>query len=149
MVVRKRKKILKRRGQRSPGFGSQKKHRGGGSRGGRGLAGLHKHKRMTNIKYMPDHFGKVGFKRPQKVIREIKTINLKELDSKIDDLLKEGKAKKEKDGIKINLSELGYDKLLGSGQVKHKLIVEAKSFSKQAMKKLEKIKGKAVVSQDV
>ena len=144
MVIRRKKKILKKRG-RGSGYGSHKKHRGGGSRGGRGLAGLHKHKRMTGLKYMPEHFGKKGFKRPQKILKELKIINLKDLDSKVDELLKENKIKKEKDGIKINLTELGYDKLLGSGKVKHKLIVEAKYFSKNAIKKLEGVKGKAVV----
>jgi len=144
MVVRRRKKILKRRG-RGSGYGSHKKHRGGGSRGGRGLAGLHKHKRMTSIKYMPEHFGRRGFKRPQKVIKKLRTINLKGLDSKVEELLEEKKVKKGKVGIKINLTELGYDKLLGTGQVKHKLIVEAKFFSKNAIKKLEEIKGKAIV----
>jgi large subunit ribosomal protein L15 len=143
MVVKKRKKILKKRG-RGSGYGSSKKHRGSGSRGGTGLAGLHKHKRMTAIKYMPDHFGSKGFKRPQKVLKEIKTINLKELDSKIEELLKEKKVTKSKEGIKVNLTELGYDKLLGKGQVNHPLIVEAKSFSKTAVKKLEEKKGKAV-----
>lgn len=144
MVVRRKKKILKRRG-RGSGYGSHKKHRGGGSRGGRGLAGLHKHKRMTAIKYMPDHFGKRGFKRPQKVLKEVKTINLKDLDSMVEELLNEKKIKEDKQGIKINLSELGYDKLLGTGQVKHRLIVEAKSFSKSAIKKLEENKGKAII----
>jgi len=109
------------------------------------LAGLHKHKRMTAIKYMPDHFGKKGFKRPVKTIKEAKTINLKDLDSRIEELLNEKKITKTKDGIKINLTELGYDKLLGTGQVKHKLIIEAKYFSKNAIKKLENVKGKAVV----
>lgn len=144
MVVRRKKKILKRRG-RGSGYGSHKKHRGGGSRGGRGLAGLHKHKRMTAIKYMPDHFGKRGFKRPQKVLKEVKTINLKDLDYMVEALLNEKKIKEDKQGIKINLSELGYDKLLGTGHVKHRLIVEAKSFSKNAIKKLEENKGKAII----
>ncbi len=144
MVVRRRKKLKKRRG-RGTGYGSHKKHRGGGSRGGRGLAGLHKHKRMTEIRYMPDHFGKKGFKRPVKVVKEVKTINLKELDSRVDKLLKDKKITKGKEGLKVNLTELGYDKLLGTGQVKHKLIVEAKYFSKNAIKKLEDVKGKAVV----
>jgi len=144
MVVRRKKKILKKRG-RGSGYGSHKKHRGGGSRGGRGLAGLHKHKRMTAIKYMPDHFGKRGFKRPQKVLKEVKTINLKDLDSMVEALLNEKKIKEDKQGIKINLSELGYDKLLGTGQVKHRLIVEAKSFSKSAIKKLGENKGKAII----
>jgi len=144
MVVRRKKKLIKRRG-RGTGYGSHKKHKGGGSRGGRGLAGLHKHKRMTAIKFMPDHFGKLGFKRPQKVLTIVKTINLKELDSKVDELLKEKKITEDKDGIKINLLELGYDKLLGTGKIKHRLIVEAKSFSKNAIKKLEEAKGKAIV----
>jgi len=144
MVIRRGKKLKKRRG-RGTGFGSHKKHRGGGSRGGRGLAGLHKHKRMTTIKYMPDHFGKKGFKRPVKTVKELKTINLKDLDSRVEQLLKEKKITKGKEGIKINLTELGYNKLLGTGRVKHKLIVEAKYFSKNAKKKLENVKGKAVV----
>ena len=145
MVVRRKKKILKRRGQRSPGYGSQKKHRGGGSRGGRGMAGLHKHKRMTGLKYMPDHFGKRGFKRPQNIRRRMKTINLWELDSRIDELLKRKKVKSVNGRIMVNLSELGYDKLLGDGHLKHKLIVEAKSFSKIAIKKLEETGGKAII----
>jgi large subunit ribosomal protein L15 len=144
MVVRREKKIRKRRG-RGTGYGKRKRHRGGGSRGGRGLAGLHKHKVMKMIKYMPDHFGKIGFKRPEEVVRKLRTINLKTLDCMVEELLKDGKAKKGKDGIKINLSELGYDKLLGTGRVKHKLIVEAKYFSKNAIKKLENVGGKAIL----
>jgi len=144
MVVRRKKKILKRRG-RGSGYGSKKKHRGGGSRGGRGLAGLHKHKVMTMIKYMPDHFGKKGFKVPKAVKKEVKAINLKELDSRVEEFVKEGKAKKEKDTIRINLLELGYEKLLGTGKVKHALIVEAKYFSRNAIKKLEEAKGKAII----
>ncbi len=142
MVVRRERKIRKLRGRKS-GFGSHKKHKGSGSRGGRGLTGLHKHKVMRMIKYFPDHFGKHGMKPPQQV--EIKTINLGDLDSKIEQLLKEKKVEKEKDGIKVKLSDLGYDKLLGSGRVNNQLIVEAKYFSKNAIKKLEDVKGKAVV----
>jgi large subunit ribosomal protein L15 len=144
MVVRRQKKLKKRRG-RNTGYGSHKKHRGAGNRGGRGLAGMHKHKRMRTIKFMPDHFGKTGMKRPIKVIKEVRAINLKDLDSVVEELLKNKKVTQNKEGIKVNLTELGYDKLLGSGQVKHKLIVEAKYFSKNAVKKLEDVEGKAVV----
>lgn len=145
MVVRRTKKILKRRGQRSPGYGSQKKHRGGGSRGGRGLAGLHKHKRMTALKYMKDHYGKKGFKRPQKIVKETKAINIKQLDLQIEKLLKQKKIQKEKDTYIVKLDELGYDKLLGTGKLNYKLIVEAKAFSKLAIKKIEERKGKTIV----
>jgi large subunit ribosomal protein L15 len=144
MVVRRERRIRKLRGRKS-GFGSHKKHKGSGSRGGTGLSGLHKHKVMRMIKYMPDHFGKKGFKRPRKVIKEIRVINLRDLDSMVERLLKEKKAEKIDEGIKVNLSNLGYDKLLGSGKVNHPLIVEAKYFSKNAIKKLGEVEGKAVV----
>ena len=46
--------------------------------------------------------------------------------------------------IIVKLDELGYDKLLGTGKLNHKLIVEAKAFSKSAVKKIEEGKGKAI-----
>lgn len=143
MVVRKRKKHRKFRGRRTY-HGAHKKWRGGGSRGGRGKAGLHKHKWTYTVKYAPKHFGKFGFKRPLEVVKEVKTINLKELDQLAEKLLEQKLAQKEGDKIKINLPKLGYEKVLGSGKVTKPLIVEAKDFSKQAIKKLEEAKGKAV-----
>jgi large subunit ribosomal protein L15 len=143
MVVRKRRKHKKFRGRRTY-HGSHKKWRGGGSRGGRGKAGLHKHKWTYTVKYAPEHFGKFGFKRPPEVVKEVKAINLKELDQLAEKLLEQKLAEKEEDKIKINLSKLGYEKVLGSGKVTKPLIVEAKFFSKQAIKKLEEAKGKAV-----
>ena len=134
MVVRRKKKVRKKRGKRTYGYGSHKKHRGGGSRGGRGKAGMHKHKWSYTIDNDPEHFGKRGFKRPQAVVKKIKTINLKELD----------KLAKKTGKKKINLKELGYDKVLGSGKITKPLIIEAKSFSKKAIEKLKKAKGKAV-----
>ncbi|MCS7135275.1 MAG: uL15 family ribosomal protein [Candidatus Aenigmarchaeota archaeon] len=132
MVVRKRKKILKKRGHRTAGYGGQKKHRGGGSRGGCGNAGLHKHKLMKMLKYFPDHFGKTGFKRH--FVRKPKPINLEQLNKIIEEMIKNKKSNEE---IKINLSELGYDKLLGKGNIKYKITVEVKMLSKNALKKLE------------
>jgi large subunit ribosomal protein L15 len=143
MVVRKRRKHKKFRGRRTY-HGSHKKWRGGGSRGGRGKAGLHKHKWTYTVKYAPEHFGKFGFKRPPEVVKEVKAINLKELDQLAEKLLEQKLAEREEDKIKINLSKLGYEKVLGSGKVTKPLIVEAKFFSKRAIKKLEEAKGKAV-----
>lgn len=144
MVIRKKKKVRKFRGHRTYGYGSHKKHRGKGSRGGRGLAGLHKHKWSYTVKYAPEHFGKRGFVRPAEVVSEVKTINLKELDQIAEKLLEQKLAEKEGDKIRINVLKLGYEKVLGAGKIKKPLIVEAKYFSKQAMKKLEGAKGKAV-----
>ncbi|MDI6798806.1 MAG: uL15 family ribosomal protein [Candidatus Aenigmarchaeota archaeon] len=145
MVVRKRKKVRKFRGHRTYGYGSHKKHRGKGSRGGRGLAGLHKHKWSYTVKYAQEHFGKRGFKRPVAVKKEIRAINLKELDQLAEKLLEEKIAEKQEDKIKINVLKLGYEKVLGSGKITKPLIVEAKLFSEQAIKKIEEAKGKAVI----
>lgn len=146
MVVRKKKKVRQFRGQRTYGWGSHKKHRGKGSRGGRGMAGMHKQKRSLTIRYYPDHFGKKGFKRPPEVVSHVKAINLKELDKIAEGLVEKKIAEKENDKIKINLSKLGYDKVLGTGKLTKPLIIEAKSFSKQAIKKIEDAKGKALVA---
>jgi large subunit ribosomal protein L15 len=131
MVVRREKKHRKFRGRRTY-HGSHKKARGGGSRGGRGKAGLHKHKWSYVVKYEPEHFGKIGFKPPRK--KEVGCINLKELD----------KIAKERNLDKLNVLELGYEKVLGEGKLSKPLTIEAKFFSKQALKKIEEAGGKAV-----
>ena len=46
--------------------------RGAGKRGGRGNAGLNKHKVMTRIKYMPNHWGMHGFNRKP----SLRTVNV-------------------------------------------------------------------------
>jgi len=135
MVVRKKKKVRKMRGTRSYGYGSHKKHRGGGSRGGRGKAGMHKHKWSYVVKYEPDHFGKRGFKRPVAATKKVKAINVSGLEK-----LAVAAGKK-----KINLAELGYDKVLGSGKISTALKVSAGSFSKGAVEKIEAAGGKVIV----
>jgi len=101
--------------------------RGAGLRGGRGNAGLLKHKYMHMVKYMPDHFGKHGFKRPQSVIKKDKTINVGQLEEKFP-------GKKD-----IDLEKEGYSKLLGGGILGSKLKIKVNSASEKA---IEKIKGK-------
>ena len=143
MVVRKRKKFSRFRGNRHY-HGSHKKARGAGSRGGRGQAGLDNHKKGYMQKYDPEHFGKHGFKRHHSLVENIRTINLKDLDQMVDSL-KEKKLVAEEEGkVKINLGKIGYDKLLGDGSITKPIIVEGKYFSKSAAKKLEQVGGKAV-----
>src|SRR5437867_2278387 len=141
MVVRRQKKFRKCRGYRSYGYGSHKKHRGGGSRGGRGMAGLHKHKWSLTLKEMPEHFGKSGFKTHHK--KNISAINLEDLDRISEKLVEEKKAERQGDIIKIDVTKLGYQKVLGSGKLTKPLIIQAKYFSKSAEKKLQEMGGKA------
>lgn len=142
MVVRKQKN--RRRGERTY-HGSHKKWRGGGSRGGRGQAGMHKHKWSYTVKYEPDHFGKYGFKRPQGLVKQLKIINVGDLDRMAEVLVQKNLALKEGNAVKIDLRKIGYDKLLGAGILNKSLIVESRYFSKSAIKKLESAGGKAVV----
>ncbi|MEM5882700.1 MAG: uL15 family ribosomal protein [Candidatus Aenigmatarchaeota archaeon] len=143
MVVRKEKKVRKYRGHRTYGYGSHKKHRGKGSRGGRGFAGMHKHKWTYTVKYAKEHFGKRGFKRSFET-KDVKAINLEELDKEVERLLEQKLAEKEGEKIKINVLKLGYEKVLGRGKITKPLIIEAKTFSKKAVRKIEEAGGKAI-----
>ena len=126
-----RTKTKKFRGSMTHGRG-KKAGRGAGLRGGKGNAGLIKHRWMYMMKNDPNHFGRHGFKRPQSILKEDKIINVGELEAKFPD-------KKE-----INLTEQGYDKLLGGGQIKTKMKITVDSASEKAVEKIKE-KGGAVI----
>jgi large subunit ribosomal protein L15 len=107
--------------------------RGAGLRGGRGNAGLHKHKFLHMMKYMPDHFGVHGFKRPQSVIKKNKTINIGELEEKFP-----GKNN-------IDLEKEGFDKLLGSGVINTKLKIKVNFASEKAIEKIKEKGGEIIL----
>jgi large subunit ribosomal protein L15 len=142
-MARADRKIRKKRGSRTCGKGSHKKHRGAGSRGGKGFAGTHKHKMTWVIKHAPNHFGRYGFKLPPEVKREIKTINVGELEELVDEHgVKKGKK------IVLDLASLGYDKVLGKGTVTKPLVVKAGSFTERALEKIESAGGTAELLQE-
>ena len=136
IAKRKTKKTAKLRGSRTHGWGSSKKHRGAGSRGGRGMAGVKRQKKTWLIKNKPDHLGKSGFKslRQRKLKPSLKAINVR-------DLLKLAAGNKE-----IDVSKLGYSKVLGGGSINVALNVKADYFTESARQKIEQAKGKAVVA---
>jgi large subunit ribosomal protein L15 len=92
----------------------------------------------------PGYFGKKGF-RPRKFIVSPKTIDLEGISRVIDQTHKKGEGADRK--IKINLTDLGYEKVLGRGKIAKPVTVEALSFSKIAKEKIESAGGKAVVVQ--
>jgi len=126
-------KTKKYRGSRTHGRG-KKAGRGAGLKGGRGNAGLHKHKYMYMLKYMPDHFGRRGFKRPQELIKEEKTINVGLLEERFPNVKE------------INLEEKGFDKLLGAGVVNKPLVIKVPKASKRAIEKIESKGGKVILT---
>jgi large subunit ribosomal protein L15 len=129
------------KGARTHGRG-KKAGRGAGKRGGRGNAGLHKHKYIKTVKYLPNHFGRHGFNRPQDVVGRKITINLFTLDEKLDGFIREGKVKKVKNNYELNLDELGYDKLLGSGVITKPVKITIKEATEKAISKIETAGGK-------
>jgi len=129
------------RGSRTHGRG-KKAGRGAGLHGGRGNAGLHKHKYITLVKYMPDHFGRHGFKRPQSVVAQNITINLSELEINLESLKKDGFAEVKSGKTVVDLRKAGIDKLLGSGRITVPVEVIVDSASARAKEKLAEAGGK-------
>ncbi|MBM5805369.1 MAG: 50S ribosomal protein L15 [Candidatus Verstraetearchaeota archaeon] len=144
MVVRRERKVRRQRGSRLYGWGQVGQHRKSGSRGGFGKAGLHKHKWSWTTKYGSDHFGKDGFVRPTAVTHEVKAINVGALSSLI-----QGKVLKqdEKGRAVLDLSTLGYDKVLGSGKIGFSLVVKAPHITELAKKKISEAGGEAVLAE--
>lgn len=103
----------------------KKAGRGAGKRGGRGNAGLNKHRLLTRLKFMPGHWGMHGFNRDPSLRKVNVTCNVSELENM------------ERDGDSINLTEMGIDKLLGSGQIKTALNVTVEAASPKAIAKVE------------
>lgn len=137
MVVRIRKKNTRERAHSTHGWGSRKRHRGSGSRGGYGMAGSGKraqHKKQHILKFHGnEYYGRHGFFSTHK---KQKAINISDIELK---LYKYGK--KEGDCFVVDLNELGYYKLLGTGEVKHKLKIICGACSPGAKEKVEKAGG--------
>lgn len=137
------RKIRKLRSSRTHGWGISGQHRDGGMKGGRGKAGLFKHKWTYVIRHSLLRKGKRGFK-PIGKVKQLSIINVKELDEISKELNIIGKAKEEEGKIKINLSELGYEKLLGEGNISRAFEVKVKNSSQSALKKIEKAGGTVI-----
>jgi len=127
-----KKKTKKFRGSMTHGRG-KKGGRGAGLRGGRGNAGLLKHRYMYMLKNMPDHFGKSGFKRHQSITKRDKTINVGQLEEKFT---------RQKD---IYLTKEGFDKLLGGGKINSSLKIRVKAASQKAIDKIAEQNGEVKI----
>jgi len=147
MVENKRKKNSRQRGSWTHGWGAKKKHRGAGHRGGRGNAGSGKKGDAKKTKFWENvnYFGKRGFTSQNQKNIKIKAINLAHLEAMLDSLVAQGKATKQKDMIKINLSDLKYNKLLGAGKVNSKFELTVDSASESAINKVAQAGGKVTV----
>ena len=122
-------------GSRTRGRG-HKKGRGAGLRGGRGNAGCHKTKRI-----MYERVGRVwgahGFKRPQSVVSANSSINLKTIEENFESWIAEGIATKKGKVVSVDLTKMGYDKLLGTGSTTQSYKLTISAASAKAVEKIE------------
>jgi large subunit ribosomal protein L15 len=130
----KERKTRKMRGSRTHGYGRIGQHRDAGSKGQRKV-GRHKHLWSYVTTYEPDYFGKHGFTSPQSLKRKENTINIKQLNELT------AQTASEKGKTNVNLTTLGYTKLLGTGKITKPLIVSVPSCSKTAEEKIKKAGG--------
>lgn len=135
------RKVRKQRGSRTHGYGQIGQHRAGGGRGGHGKAGLDKHKWTYIIKHDPDYFKKKGFVSTRTLGRKVSVINVGKLDDLADKLESEKKLERKEKKIFLDLKSLGYDKLLGTGEIIKPMLVKVASYSEAASRKLEEAGG--------
>jgi large subunit ribosomal protein L15 len=129
------RKTRKYRGGRHCGWGQIGQHRASGHKGGLGQSGLHKHHFIRMLMTDPKHFGHDSTHPPHpNLVR--KWASVRDLD---DIYAKFGKLE---GGKKLlNLTELGYDKLLGGGQTKNAYVVKVEKFSASAEEKVKQSGG--------
>ena len=135
------RKIRRQRGSRTHGWGQVGQHRARGGRGGTGKAGLDKHKWTWVVKHDPTYWNKKGFVSVKTLHKKVNVINIGKLDDLADKLESEKKLEKKENKIFVDLESLGYDKLLGTGDVIKPMLVKVASYSESASKKLEEAGG--------
>lgn len=129
------RKTRKYRGSRHCGWGQIGQHRASGHKGGLGQSGLHKHHFIRMLLTDPKHFGHDSTHPPHpNLVRKWASIR------DLDDIF--AKFGKQEGGKKlIDLTELGYDKLLGGGQTKNAYVVKVEKFSASAEEKVKQSGG--------
>ncbi|MFT4309380.1 MAG: uL15m family ribosomal protein [Candidatus Woesearchaeota archaeon] len=145
MTHHKRKKNSRQRGSMTHGWGSKKKHRGAGNRGGKGLAGTGKRSDTKKPMIWKDkhYFGKRGF--TSHTGKESHTINTGYLSSHITKLHESKIASKKDDTYTIDLTAIGYTKLLGKGRVSVKLHIVVGSATPKAIEAVKKTGGTVTI----
>lgn len=131
------RKVRKKRGSRTHGYGQVGQHR----KGTKGKAGLHKHRWTYVIKYEPDYFEKRGFTSQKAISRKTNVINVGELDELAHKLAAEKKLERKQKKIFLDLAKLGYDKLLGLGKITKPMLVKVVAHSEAAAKKIDEAGG--------
>ncbi|HEY7108866.1 MAG TPA: uL15 family ribosomal protein [Nitrososphaeraceae archaeon] len=136
------RKSRKQRGSRYCGWGQIGQHRQSGSRGGVGAAGKHKHFWIRTVIEEPNHFGHSTLNSHNRNV-VTKWANLRDVSSIMANLGTTGKENK----FELNLSDMGIDKLLGSGSIDKSIVIKVRSASEGARKKIESLGGKILLDE--
>ena len=78
------------------------------------------------------------------MIKKVNPVNLSYLEEKADELIESGKASKDGDSIVIDVTELGFDKVLAKGKISKTFIISSPKFSASAVEKIEELGGEAI-----
>jgi len=144
MKTKKRTKASRMHGKNmgTHGWGARKKHKKTGHRGGKGMSGSGKradHKKTLVTKlYGGNYFGKQGITSKGTKKDKEDRINLQQIEKNLNKY-----GKKTDKGFEINLNSY---KILGTGEVKNKLIIKAKKASKSAIEKVKKAGGQIILA---
>jgi large subunit ribosomal protein L15 len=117
-------------------------HRQAGSRGGIGGAGKHKHFFIRTVIEEPDHFGHDPFNSFNRNLVQ-RWINVRDLDPVF---AKHGKAD-ESGKVVLDLTSLGYDKLLGGGSISGAYAIKVAKVSESAKSKIEAAGGEVIADE--
>lgn len=137
-MAKKTNKTHKLRGSREHGRG-MKKGRGAGLRGGKGQAGW-KHKKLHFLLYDKERIRGArnhGFTRHAQDTDPDVSITVQHVDEQVPAWAQAGKAARADNGFTVDLGALGFDKLVGTGQVTQKLALTVGRASAGAVQKVQ------------
>lgn len=137
------RKSRRQRGSRYCGWGQIGQHRQSGARGGVGGAGKHKHFWIRTVIEEPDHFGHDSFNSVNsKPVR--KWVDVGQLDS----LFARHGSLTEDSRAFLDLTSLGFDKLLGGGKISGAISIKVARCSSSAKQKIESAGGGVFSNED-
>jgi len=122
-------------------------------RGGFGDSGRYRHKKsrlIRNKEFVHMHYvGKKGFISVNQRRKQGKVLNLTQLSAMVEKLVSEKKAQMEDQRVTVDLSQLGFRKLLGEGTISRAVRVKVDQCSESALNKLKEAGGEALVTTPV
>jgi len=148
MSVNKRSKKSRMRGCWTHGWGEKKKHRGGGSTGGRGNAGSGKRADSNKPCFWEDrlYLSKQGFVSRTRTPPTF-AINIGRLDQLLKQFVSEKKVEEKNGAYEIDGDKIGFNKLLSTGQTNKKMIIKIDNASPKAVEKIQQAGGQVIVAE--